>query len=109
MPPHPLTNFEIQKYYQNEFKFNGVYWRNNLTKIKDGEYIINLDEYEAVETHWVAMHVNDNNVTYFDSFRVEHIPKEIKKFIGNKNIITNIRFNNLWILWYWIYWFYVKR
>ena len=90
MPPHPLTNFEIQKYYQNEPKFNGVYSRNNLSKIKDGAYIINLDEYESIGTHWIALYVNAKNVTYFDSFGVEHIPKEIKKFIGNKNIITNI-------------------
>ena len=42
MPPHPLTYFEIQKYYQREPKFNGVYLRNNFTKTKDGTYIINL-------------------------------------------------------------------
>ena len=90
MPPHPLTNFEIQKYYENELKFNGVYSRNNLSKIKDGAYIINLDEYESVGTHWIALYVNAKNVTYFDSLGGEHIPKEIKKFIGNKNIITNI-------------------
>ena len=57
MPPHPLTNFEIQKYYQNEPKFNGVYSRNNLTKIKDGEFLINLDEYESIETPWIALYV----------------------------------------------------
>ena len=90
MPPHPLLNFEIQKYYQNESTFNGVYSRNNLPKIKDGAYVINLDEYESIGTHWIALHVNDDNVTYFDSFGVEHIPKEIRKFVGNKNIITNI-------------------
>ena len=56
----------------------------------DGAYIINRDEYEPTGTHWIALYVNDNNVTYFDSFGVEHIPKEIKKFSGNKNIITNI-------------------
>ena len=55
-----------------------------------GAYIINLAEYESIGTHWVALYVNDNNVTYFDSFGVEHILKEIKKFIGNKNIMTNI-------------------
>ena len=77
MPPHPLTNFEIQKYYQNEPKFNGVYSRNNLSKIKDGAYIINLDEYESIGTHWIALYVNAKNVTYFDSFGVEHIPKEV--------------------------------
>ena len=90
MLPHPLTNFEIQKYYENEPKFNGVYSRNNLSKIKDGAYIINLDEYESIGTHWIALYVNAKNVTYFDSFGVEHIPKEIRKFIGNKNNITNI-------------------
>ena len=91
MPPHPLTNFEIQKYYQNEPKFNGVFSRDNLpNKIKDGAYVINLDEYSDIGTHWVALWVNNNNVTYFDSFGVEHIPKEIIKFIENRNIKTNI-------------------
>ena len=91
MPPHALTNFEIQKYYQKEPKFNSVYSRNNLPKIKDGAYVINLDEYESIGAYWIALYVNDNNVTYFDSFGVENIPKEIKIFRGNKkNIRTNI-------------------
>ena len=91
MLPHPLTNFEILKYYENESRFNGVYSRDNLpNKIKDGAYVINLDEYSDIGTHWVALWVNNNNVTYFDSFGVEHIPKEIIKFIENKNIKTNI-------------------
>ena len=61
MAPHPLTNFEIQKYYKNEPRFNGVFSRNNLPKsnfiekIKDGAYIINLDEYANVNTHWIAL------------------------------------------------------
>ena len=90
MPPHPLINFEIQKYYQNEPKFNGVYSRNNLSKTKDGAYTVNLAEYESIGTHWIALYVNTKSVTYFDSFGVEHIPKELKKFIGDKNFITNI-------------------
>ena len=77
MAPHHLTNFEIQKNYQNELKFNGAYSRNNLSKIKDGAFMINLDEYELIGTLSIALYVNDNNVTYFDSFGVEHIPKEI--------------------------------
>ena len=77
MPLHPLTNFEIQIYNQNEPKLNCVYPRNNLSKKKDGEYIINLDEYESIGTHWITLYVNAKNVTYFDSFGVEHIPKEI--------------------------------
>ena len=55
MPPHPLTNFEIQKYYQNEPKSNGVYSRDNLTEIKDGAYVINPDEYSNIGTHRVAL------------------------------------------------------
>ena len=90
LPPHPLTNFEIQKYYQNEPNFNGVYARDTLSKIKDGAYIINLDKYESIGTHWIALFVNAENVKYFDSFRVEYMSKEIRKFIRNKNIITNI-------------------
>ena len=62
----------------------------SFNKIKDGAYIINLDEYSDIGTHWVALHVNNNDVTYFDSFGVEHILKEIKTFINNKNIRTNI-------------------
>ena len=91
MLSHPLTNFEIQK-YENEWKFNGVYSRDNLPGIKNGAYIINLDEYSGIGTHWVSLWINNNsnNVTYFDSFGVEHIPKEIKKFIKGKNIKTNI-------------------
>ena len=54
-------------------------------------YVINLDDYSDIGTHWDAVWLNDNNnVTYFDSFGVEHIPKEIKKVIKNKNIKTNI-------------------
>ena len=64
MPPHPLTNFEIQKYYQNEPKFNRVYSRNKLPKIKDEEYVIILDEYESIGTHWIALYVITENVTY---------------------------------------------
>ena len=88
MPLHPLTNFEIQKYYQKEPRFNGIYSRDNLpernsVEIKDGAYIINLDEYSDVGTHWVALYVRNDDITYFGSFGVEHIPKEIKTFIGH--------------------------
>ena len=90
IPLHPLTNFKIQKYYQNESRFNDVYSRDNLTKTKDGAYVINLDEYSDLGTHWVALYVQNNNVTYFDYFVVEHILKEIKKIIKNKNITAKI-------------------
>ena len=89
MLPHPLTNFEIQKYYQNEPRFNGVYSRDNLPKIKDGAYVINLDEYSDIGTHWIALYALNNNVTYFNSFGVEHIPKEIKIFIDKSIVVAN--------------------
>ena len=72
-----------------------------------GAHIINLDEYSDIETHWVALHVNNNNnVTYFDSFGVEHIPKGIKAFINNKNKYfqnTSVWFDNVWIFLYRFY------
>ena len=67
MSPHPLTNLEIMKYYENESKFNGVHSR---------------DGYSDSGTHWIALYVKNNVITYFDSFGVEHIPKEIKAFIN---------------------------
>ena len=62
-------------YYQKEPKFNGVSWRNNLSKIKNGPYIINLDEYESIGTQWITLFVNAENVRFFDGFRVQHSPK----------------------------------
>ena len=79
------------KHYQNEPRFNGVYSRYNLPKtIKDRAYVINLDEYADVGTHLIALHSNNIEIIYFDSSGLEHVPKEIKKFIGHKNTKTNI-------------------
>ena len=76
MPPHPLANFEIQKYYQNEPRFNDVYSRNNLPKkIKDGTYVINLDEYADVGTHWIGLFCWRSQIVYFGSVSVEHVPE----------------------------------
>ena len=83
---------------KNEPRFNGVFSRDNLPKIKDGTYVINLDKYSDIRTHWVALYVhnnnnknnnNNNNGTYFDSFGVEHITKEIKAFINSNNNSKN--------------------
>ena len=72
MTPHPLTNFEIQTYYQNKPRFNGVYSRDNLPhKIKDGAYLINLDEYSDIGTHWIVLYANNKTVIYFDGFGAE--------------------------------------
>ena len=87
-------------YYKNELRFNGVYSRDNLsehssTEIKDWAYIINLDEYSDIGTHWIALYVqNNNNVSYFDSFGAEHIPKKIKALINNNNNNNNKKHNN---------------
>ena len=86
-----MTNIEIQKYYQNKPRFNGVYCRDNLPdKIKDGAYVIKVDEYADVRTHWIPLLALNNDITYFDSVGVEHIAKEVKKFIGNKNMKTSM-------------------
>ena len=77
IPPHPLTTFKIQKYYQNEPRLNGVYFTN-------GEYVINFDENYDIGTHWIALYNSNNNVTYFG---VEHISKETKKLIEYKQMI----------------------
>ena len=61
-----------------------------LKKIKDGAYVINLDEYADVGTHWIALFCDRNEIVYFDSFGVENVPEEIKEFIGNKKIKANI-------------------
>ena len=79
------------KYYENESRFNGVYSRENLpNKIKDGAYVINLDEHSDIGTLSIALYLKSNDITYFDSFGVEDIPKKIKAFLKNKNVKTNI-------------------
>ena len=88
MSLHLLRNIEIQKYYQNESKFNGVYSRDNSSnKIKDGEYIINLDEYADIATRWIALYCKDIEIIYFDT---NIFLKNLKKFIGQKNLKINI-------------------
>ena len=73
MSLHPLTKFEIQKYYQNRPKFKGVYSRNKLLTnvpktMKGVTYVIILDKYKSIGTHWIVLYANGNSVTYFDSF-----------------------------------------
>ena len=88
MSPHPLTNFEIQDYFKNKPKFKGVFSKDNLPKtIKNDGYIINLQNNElGIGTHWIALYVKNNEVVCFDSYGVEHIAEEIKKFIGSKTV-----------------------
>ena len=82
MQPHPLTNFEIQKYYQNEPRFNGVFSRNNLPKkIKDGAYVINLDEYADLGIHWIALFCNKDEIVHFDSLMLNIFRKKLKNLL----------------------------
>ena len=105
----------MQKYYQKTSKSNGVRSSYNLPKTRDGVCIKNLVENKSIRTHWIALYVNSENVIYFDSTGLKHIPKKIRKFIGNKNIKTSIyrmqAFDSIMnsILLYWIYWFHIKR
>ena len=69
IPPHALTNFEVEKYYENEPRFNGVFPRDSLPKkIDDGAYIINFDEYADVGTPWVALFCKQKWNCLFRSF-----------------------------------------
>ena len=87
IPPHSLINFEIREYYQNEPKFNGVFSKDNLpnnnnnnsnnnNNIKNRAYVINLDKYRDIGTHWVALYVNNKTVTYFDSLALNIFRKK---------------------------------
>ena len=85
MPPHPLTNFDIQKYYLNERRFNGAYSRNNMPKkIKDGVYVINLDEYADVGTHWIALFFNRTEIFYFIVLVLNMFLKKLRNLSGIK-------------------------
>ena len=66
IPSLPLTNFEIQKYYQNKLWFIGVYSRDNLLdEMKDGTYVINFDEYSDIGAHWIALNALNNHANIF--------------------------------------------
>ena len=84
MLPHLLTNFEIQKYHQNEPKFNGFYWKNNLPKTRDGAYVINPNASKSIVTHWIDSSVNGNNVIYFDSLKLNIFQKKLKNLQETK-------------------------
>ena len=102
----------MEEYYENEPRFIGVYFRDNLPKIiKSGAYVINLDEYADVGTHWIALYVKNNEVIYFDSFGVEHVPKEVKRLVANKDIKiyiqdTSRQLNITWLFLCFIHRFY---
>ena len=81
---HPLPNFEIENYCQNERKFEGIYSRSSLPKKKVGSYVMILDGYKLIGTHLIALYANVDNVTYFDNAGVEYIQKKVKKLYVTK-------------------------
>ena len=88
---HPLIIFQVQEYYQNEPRFNGVSSRNNLPKkIKDGAYVMNLNEQQMQAHIGLLYFVTKVKLFNCEIFGVEHVPEEIKEFVGNKSIIANI-------------------
>ena len=74
VPLHPLNNIEITNYINYKPRLNGVFSRNNLPRIKEGAYVLNLDDKKSKGTHWVALFIDRNLVVYFDSFGIEYIP-----------------------------------
>ena len=74
VPLHSLINIKITKHFNYKPRFNGVFSRDNLPRIKDGAYVINLDDKQNKETHWVSLFIDKNTAVYFDSFRTEYIP-----------------------------------
>ena len=80
-----LIPLKVQEYFETETRFNIVSWRDNLTyKMKKGAYVINLDEYARTGTRWIALFCTEIEVICFDSFVVEHVPRETEKFIEHK-------------------------
>ena len=75
-----LDLWQILKYeriIKMNLNFMGFFSRNNSLKVKDGEYVMNLDAYKSIGTHWIALHMNEINIVHFDNFGVQHFPKEI--------------------------------
>ena len=66
----PLSNIEITNYYKYKPRFNCVFSRSDLPRIKDGEYVINLDDENNKVTHWNSLFVDRNTAVYFDSFGI---------------------------------------
>ena len=79
MPLQPLTNFEIQKYYQNQLRFKSFI--QEKFKIKDGAYVINLDKFKSIGIHWITAYVNADNVIHFKRNLKIHRNKKIQQQI----------------------------
>ena len=87
---YPLSNIEITNYFNYKSRFNGVFSRNDLPRIKHGAYVINLDDTKGKETHWVSLFIGRNTVVYFYSFEIEYIRKEVLNKIKDQSITYKI-------------------
>ena len=90
VPLHLLSITETTNYFNYKPRFHGVFARNNLSRIKDGKYIINTDHNKSKRTHFVSLSIDINTVAYFDSFGIEHILLEVFNKINEKSITHNI-------------------
>ena len=87
---HPLSNIEITNYFNYEPRFNGVFSRSSLLRIKDGAYVVNLDDKNIKGAHWVSLFIDRNLAVCFDSFGIEYTPYEVFNKIKDKSITHNI-------------------
>ena len=75
---HPLNITNINNYYNYKLRFDGAFLRNNLSRTRNGVYVINLDNEKSKRTHWVLLLIDINTIVYFDSFGIEYIEIEIE-------------------------------
>ena len=74
---HPLNNIEITNNFNYKPRFNGIFSKNNLPRIKDGAFVINLNDKNSTGTHWVSLFIDKNLAICFDSFGIEYISLEV--------------------------------
>ena len=86
VPLHPLNNIEITKYFNYEPRYNGIFSKNSVCKIKDEAYVTNLDYKTSKRRYWVSLFFDKNLAIYFDFFAIEYIPKEVLNKIKDKSI-----------------------
>ena len=90
VPLNPLNNIKITNYLHYEPRLNGLFSRNNLPRIKDGAFVINLDDTDSKGKHWVSLLIDKNTAVSFESFGIEYIALEVLNKIRDKSVTHNI-------------------
>ena len=85
-----LKHCKVPKYHDQDCRFNGVYSRNNLPRIKDGVSAINQDDEESKGTYWVSLFINISTAVYFDSFGIKYFRQEVLSKIEYESILHNV-------------------